>query len=187
MPATSLGPHANPVWSTFIFVTCMLLFLFYLESMINPMDLLASKGFVRKEYHLRPLGFSPGNHSAFVTYDEVYHGMFNLLDPGSTLVSIEISQKAEKAFGAHLALDFDPELRMVCNCSSDSPDENDLPQKSCTCSRLRSRYEWFINSLTVGWPCGVQAGWTDLTLACLDSELYRREGRHVTRRYLAIL
>ena len=189
MAATLGGPHANPVWSTFIFVTCMLLFLFYLESMINPMDLLASKSFVSTEYLKRTVLVLPGNRSEFITHGELYTDHFDLKAPGSTLVSIEIPQTAEKTLGMHLIMDIDPESGLTCNCTSKVLPGQDLSRNICSCRRLSGgdEQEWFVDRLTLGWPCGVLAGWSDLTLACLDSELYRREDRHIKRRYFEIL
>ena len=179
------GPHANPVWSTFVFVVCMILFLFYLESMVNPMDFLVAKSFVAHDVRRRrPSSFPLVNRSEFVTYGDIINGSFDLNRIGNTLVSLHIPKTGGKAFDTHVALDIHSDSGPFCNCTVSVPGyTSNQTHRLCSCERDNDiTNPWFFSQLTVGWPCGVHAGWTDLTLSCVDNELSRRTHKKVSRR-----
>ena len=182
MANSAYGPHSNPVWCNFLFVVLMLLFLFYLEAMIKPMDFLVTKSFVLQS-NIRH-SYPRLNSSVLEKYNEVPRNTWDLNTRGNVLVFLHIQKTAGKAFDRHLALDIDPDTGPSCDCGEQASVNIDLQPGSCVCDLEDGKGpSWLFSRLTVGWPCGVHPGISDLSINCMDKALNQNQNRTIPKRY----
>ena len=73
-----------------------------------------------------------------------------------------------------------PEENEGDNHEEDDDDDNDDDKKLHPPSN--NSPNWLFSRRTVGWPCGIHAGWTEMT-SCVDSHLDSIEGYAFKRRY----
>lgn len=100
---------------------------------------------------------------------------FSTSSGNDVIVFIHIPKTGGSTFGAHLVTNLDVKFRCKCR--------NGLTVHGCPCLNQFGK-EWLFSRYSLGWPCGVHAGWTELYHRnCVGRVLDRREHETRSRRY----